>query len=71
MQHGGMGIGLVRQDLVIYLPYVGLAYSYFFTARFNEAASAAGWVAAASPRFSAPRDLHTASLVVSVSPGRG
>src|SRR5262249_40428634 len=47
----------------IYLPYVGLAYTYFFTGKFMEAAGAASRASAASPRFSVPRYLHTASLV--------
>ncbi len=61
--HARMGIRLSPYDPLIYLPYVGLAYAYFFTCQFSEAASAANRAAAASPQFSVPRYLHTAALV--------
>jgi len=61
--HGCMGIRLGPYDPLIYLPYVGLAYAYFFMGKFTDAASAASRAAAASPRFSVPRYLHTAALV--------
>jgi len=50
-------------DLLIYLPYVGLAYAHLFAGNFVEAASAASRASAANPRFSVPRYLHAAALV--------
>jgi TolB-like protein len=63
IEHARMGIRLSPYDPLIYLPYVGLAYAYFFMGRFTEAASAASRAASASPRFSVPRYLHAAALV--------
>jgi hypothetical protein len=48
---------------LIYLPNVGLAFAYLFTAKFEEAASAASRASAANPKFSVPRYLHVAALV--------
>jgi tetratricopeptide (TPR) repeat protein len=63
IEHGKMGIRLGPYDPLIYLPYVGLALANFFAGNFVEAASAAARAAAANPRFSVPRYLHTAALV--------
>jgi adenylate cyclase len=62
VEHARMGIRLSPFDPLIYLPYVGLAYAYFFMGKFAEAASAASRASTASPRFSVPRYLHTAAL---------
>jgi tetratricopeptide (TPR) repeat protein len=63
VEHGMNGIRLGPYDPLIYLPYVGLAYSHFFVGNFVEAASAARRASAANPRFSVPCYLHTAALV--------
>jgi TolB-like protein/tetratricopeptide (TPR) repeat protein len=63
VEHAGTGIRLSPYDPLIYLPYVGLAYSHFFVGNFVQAASAASRASAANPRFSVPCYLHTASLV--------
>ena len=63
VEHAWTGIRLSPYDPLIYLPYVGLAYSYFFVGNFVEAASAARRASAANPRFSVPCYLHTAALV--------
>ena len=58
-----MGIRLSPFDPLIYLPYVGFAYTHFFSGQFLQAASAARRASGASPRFSVPRYLHTAALI--------
>jgi adenylate cyclase len=63
VEHARTGIRLSPYDPLIYLPYVGLAYSHFFVGNFVEAASAASRASAANPRFSVPCYLHTAALV--------
>jgi TolB-like protein len=63
VEHAGTGIRLSPYDPLIYLPYVGLAYSHFFVGNFVEAVSAASRASAANPRFSVPCYLHTAALV--------
>jgi TolB-like protein len=63
IEHARIGIRLSPFDPLIYLPYVGLAYAYFFVANFAEAASAASRASASNPRFSVPRYLHAAALV--------
>jgi TolB-like protein len=63
VEHAETGIRLGPYDPLIYLPYVGLAYSHFFTGHFLEAASAARRASAANPRFSVPCYLHIAALV--------
>jgi TolB-like protein len=63
IEHAGIGIRLSPYDPLIYLPYVGLAYSHFFVGNFVEAASAARRASAANPRFSVPCYLHIAALV--------
>jgi tetratricopeptide (TPR) repeat protein len=63
VDHAATGIRLSPYDPLIYLPYVGLAYSHFFVGNFVAAASAASSASAANPRFSVPCYLHTAALV--------
>ena len=63
VEHAGTGIRLSPYDPLIYLPYVGLAYSHFFAGNFLEAASAARRASAANPEFSVPCYLHIAALV--------
>jgi TolB-like protein len=63
VEHAQTGIRLSPYDPLIYLPYVGLAYSHFFVGNFVEAVSAASRASAANPRFSVPCYLHTAALV--------
>jgi tetratricopeptide (TPR) repeat protein len=63
IEHGKMGIRLGPRDPLIYVSYVGLAYAYFFSGNFAEAASAAARASTANPRFSVPRYLHAAALV--------
>jgi TolB-like protein/tetratricopeptide (TPR) repeat protein len=63
IEHAETGIRLGPYDPLIYLPYVGLAYSHFFVGNFVEAASAARRASAANPRFSVPCYLHIAALV--------
>ena len=60
--HAETGIRLSPYDPLIYLPFVGLSYAYFFTSRFEEALSAAGRAAQANPRFSVPVIFQTAAL---------
>jgi adenylate cyclase len=49
-------------DPLIYLPYVGLAYTHFFCGRFEEAVSATSRALQANPQFSVPCFLQTAAL---------
>jgi len=60
--HAETAIRLSPYDPLIYLPYVGLAYAYFFTGRFEESLTAAGRAAQANPRFSVPAIFQTAAL---------
>jgi TolB-like protein len=62
IEHASIGIRLSPYDPLIYLPYVGLAYAYFFAGKFVEAASAARRASMANPRFSVPCYLNTAAL---------
>jgi adenylate cyclase len=63
IEHAKIGIRLSPYDPLIFTPYIGLAYSYFFSGNFAESASAAGRASAANPRFSVPVYVHTAALV--------
>ena len=60
--HAETAIRLSPYDPLIYLPYVGLAYAYFFTGRFEESLTAASRAAQANPRFSVPAIFQTAAL---------
>ena len=63
IEHAKTGVRLSPYDPLIYLPYVGLAYAYFFAGNFTEAANAASRASAANPRFSVPCYLSTAALL--------
>jgi adenylate cyclase len=63
VEHAEEGIRLGPGDPLIYLPFVGLAYTHVFAGNHAEAVAAAGRASAANPRFSVPRYLHTAALV--------
>ncbi|HVR42357.1 MAG TPA: protein kinase [Thermoanaerobaculia bacterium] len=63
IEHARMGIRLSPYDQLVYIPYVGLTFANLFTGNFVEAASSASRAAAANPRFSVPRYLHTVALV--------
>jgi TolB-like protein len=60
--HAETAIRLSPYDPLIYLPYLGLAYAYFFTGRLEESLTAAGRAAQANPRFSVPAVFQTAVL---------
>jgi TolB-like protein/class 3 adenylate cyclase len=62
IRHAQTGIRLSPYDPLIYLPYVGLTYAYYFTGRFDEALTAAGRASQANPRFSVPCIFQTAAL---------
>ena len=49
-------------DPLLYLPYIGLAYTHFAAGRFAEAADAAGRATQSNPRFTMPYVLHAAAL---------
>jgi tetratricopeptide (TPR) repeat protein len=62
MAHGKAALRLSPYDPLIYLPYVGLAYTNFFSGRFDEATRTAGRALQVNPRFSVPCFLQTAAL---------
>jgi adenylate cyclase len=62
IEHANRALRLSPFDLLIYLPYVGLAYAYFAAGRFEEAAAAARLASQSNPRFSVPHMLHAAAL---------
>ena len=49
-------------DPLLYLPYIGLAYTHFAAGRFAEAADAADRAAQSNPKFTMPYVLHAAAL---------
>jgi tetratricopeptide (TPR) repeat protein len=49
-------------DPLIWMPYIGLAYTHFFSRRFEDALSAAVQALRGNPHFSVPAYLQTASL---------
>ena len=61
--HARIGIRLSPYDPLIYLPYVGLAYAYFFDREWAAAADAARKASQANPRFSVPVYLLAAALI--------
>jgi serine/threonine protein kinase/tetratricopeptide (TPR) repeat protein len=63
IEHARAAIRLSPFDPLIYLPYVGLAYSHFFAAEWTDAAVAARRASQANPRFSVPVFLLAAALV--------
>ena len=60
--HAQSALRLSPYDPLLYLPYVGLAYTHFFSGRFAEVLSATGRALQANPRFSVPAFLRTAAL---------
>jgi adenylate cyclase len=50
-------------DPLIWMPYIGLAYTHFFSGRFEEAISASERALQGNPRFSVPAYLKTAALI--------
>jgi adenylate cyclase len=60
--HAESALRLSPYDPLIYLPYVGLAYTHFFSGRFEAAISAADRALQGNPRFSVPAFLKTAAL---------
>ena len=62
--HAETALRLSPYDPLIYLPCVGLAYTHFFSGRFEEALDAAGRALQANPGFSVPCFLRTASLAL-------
>jgi tetratricopeptide (TPR) repeat protein len=55
-------IRLSPLDPLLYLPYIGLAYTHFAAGRFAEAADAAGRAAQSNPKFTMPYVLQAAAL---------
>jgi adenylate cyclase len=49
-------------DPLIWMPFIGLAYTHFFSGRFEEAMGAADRALQGNPRFSVPAFLKTAAL---------
>jgi adenylate cyclase len=49
-------------DPLIWMPFIGLAYTHFFSRRFEEAVGAANRALRGNPRFSVPAFLQTAAL---------
>jgi len=62
MDHAERAIRLSPFDPLLYVPYVGLAYTHFAAGRFEEAATAAGRASQSNPRFSMPYVLQAAAL---------
>jgi tetratricopeptide (TPR) repeat protein len=62
VEHAENALRLSPYDPLLYLPYVGLAYTHFFSGRFAEAVSATSRALQANPRFSVPAVLRTAAL---------
>ena len=62
VDHAERAIRLSPFDPLLYLPYVGLAYTHFAAGRFEEAAAAAARARQSNPKFSMPYVLHAAAL---------
>jgi adenylate cyclase len=60
--HAESALRLSPYDPLVFLPYVGLAYTHFFSGRFAEAVSAADRALQGNPRFSVPAFMKTAAL---------
>jgi adenylate cyclase len=60
--HADTAVRLSPYDPLIWLPFIGLAYTHFFSGRFEEAMSAARRALQGNPRFSVPAFLLTAAL---------
>jgi adenylate cyclase len=62
VEHAERAIRLSPFDPLIYLPYVGLAYTHFAAGRFEETVAAASLATQSNPRFTVPIILHAAAL---------
>jgi TolB-like protein len=62
MDQARRAIRLSPFDPLLYLPYIGLAYTHFAAGRFADAAEAAGRATQSNPRFTMPYVLHAAAL---------
>jgi adenylate cyclase len=62
VDHAEQAIRLSPFDPLLYVPYIGLAYTHFAAGRFAEAAAAAGRASRSNPKFSMPYVLHAAAL---------
>jgi adenylate cyclase len=60
--HAGTALRHSPYDPLIWMPYIGLAYTHFFSGRFAEAVNAADRALQGNPRFSVPAYLKTAAL---------
>jgi tetratricopeptide (TPR) repeat protein len=60
--HGEAAVRHSPYDPLIYLPYVGLAFTHVFAGRFDEAIAAANRALQTNPQFSVPCYLRTAAL---------
>jgi Flp pilus assembly protein TadD len=60
--HAATALRHSPHDPLIWLPYIGLAYTHFFSGRFAEAVSAADRALQGNSRFSVPAFLKTAAL---------
>jgi TolB-like protein len=60
--HAATAVRHSPYDPLIWLPYIGLAYTHFFSSRFEETISAADRALQGNPRFSVPAFLKTAAL---------
>jgi adenylate cyclase len=60
--HADTAVRLSPYDPLNWLPFIGLAYTHFFSGRFEEAISAARRALQGNPRFSVPAFLLTAAL---------
>ena len=62
IEHARAALRLNPYGGSFWMPYVGLAYTHFFSGRFEEALSATSRALQGNPRFSVPAFLQTAAL---------
>jgi adenylate cyclase len=62
VEHAERAIRLSPFDPLIYLPYVGLAYTHFAAGLFEETVAAASLATQSNPWFTVPIILHAAAL---------
>jgi adenylate cyclase len=62
IEHAGAALRLNPYAGSFWMPFVGLAYTHFFSGRFEEALSATSRALQGNPRFSVPAFLQTAAL---------
>jgi adenylate cyclase len=62
VEQGNRAIRLSPFDLLVQLPYTGLAYAHFAAGRFEETVVAASLASQANPRLTVPQILHCAAL---------